>query len=242
MARGNNPPTAPPPADRVQNAAAFQITGVDFAGPVILRDNSKAWIALFTCAVYHAAHLELVTSISTETFLLAFHRLIEENLQSYAVTMELISKELPSFNSICLFRGSARRKEFLKAVGITHVLNTADGKAFGQVNTGADYYADSNIKYMGLDLIDVPRTRIIDYFGTGINFIDQAVNSGGKILVHCLMGLSRSATIVAAYLMVKKNMTAVEALHTIRKQREVRPNDGFLVQLLQLEAKGLEGK
>ncbi|KFM65466.1 Dual specificity protein phosphatase 3, partial [Stegodyphus mimosarum] len=138
--------------------------------------------------------------------------------------------------------GSARRKEFLKAVGITHVLNTADGKAFGQVNTGADYYADSNIKYMGLDLIDVPRTRIIDYFGTGISFIDQAVNSGGKILVHCLMGLSRSATIVAAYLMVKKNMTAVEALRTIRKQREVRPNDGFLVQLLQLEAKGLEGK
>lgn len=56
------------------------------------------------------------------------------------------------------------------------------------------------------------------------------------------MGLSRSATFVAAYLMVKKNMTAIEALRTIRKQREVRPNDGFLVQLLQLESKGLEKK
>ncbi|XP_035230281.1 uncharacterized protein LOC118202237 [Stegodyphus dumicola] len=72
----NNPPTAPQSSDRVQDAAAFQITGMDFAGPVILRDNSKSWIALFTCAVYRAAHLELVTSISTETFLLAFHRFV----------------------------------------------------------------------------------------------------------------------------------------------------------------------
>ncbi|XP_035212564.1 uncharacterized protein LOC118186567 [Stegodyphus dumicola] len=76
FAKGNNPPTAPPPADRVQDAPAFQIAGMDIAGPVILRDNSKAWIALFTCAMYRAVHLELVTSMSTETFLLAFHRFV----------------------------------------------------------------------------------------------------------------------------------------------------------------------
>ncbi|XP_035229606.1 uncharacterized protein LOC118201589 [Stegodyphus dumicola] len=75
-AKGNNPPTAPPPADRIQDAAAFQITGVDFTGLVILRDNSKAWIALFTCAMNRAVHHELVISMSTETFLLAFHRFV----------------------------------------------------------------------------------------------------------------------------------------------------------------------
>ncbi|XP_054711195.1 dual specificity protein phosphatase 3-like [Uloborus diversus] len=136
--------------------------------------------------------------------------------------------------------GSARKKEFLRAVGITHVLNTAEGTSFGQVNTGLDYYSDSGIKYLGLDLIDAPRTRIIDYFDQGVNFIEDSVNNGGKVLVHCLMGLSRSATFVAAYLMIKKKMTAVEALRTIRSQREVRPNDGFLVQLIQLESKGLD--
>ncbi|CAL1274670.1 unnamed protein product [Larinioides sclopetarius] len=138
------------------------------------------------------------------------------------------------------FRGSARKKDFLQAVGITHVLNTAEGSNFGQVNTGTDFYADAGIKYLGFDLVDAPRTRIIDHFDQGVSFIDEGVSSGGKVLVHCLMGLSRSATFVAAYLMIKKNMKAKEALHTIRKQREVRPNDGFLVQLLQLQAKGLD--
>lgn len=75
-AKNNKPPTAPPPADRVQDSNVFQVIGVDFAGPVILRDNSKSWICLFTCAVYRAVHLELVTSLSTETFLLAFHRFV----------------------------------------------------------------------------------------------------------------------------------------------------------------------
>ncbi|XP_035222372.1 uncharacterized protein LOC118195225 [Stegodyphus dumicola] len=46
---------------------------MNFDDPVILIGNSKAWIALFTCAMYRAVHLELVTSMSTETFLLAFH-------------------------------------------------------------------------------------------------------------------------------------------------------------------------
>ncbi|GFU23840.1 dual specificity protein phosphatase 3 [Nephila pilipes] len=136
--------------------------------------------------------------------------------------------------------GSARKKDFLQAVGITHVLNTAEGSDFGQVDTGKNFYCDAGIKYLGFNLIDAPRTRIIEYFDQGVNFIDEGVNSGGKVLVHCLMGLSRSATFVAAYLMIKKNMKAKEALLTIRKQREVRPNDGFLVQLLQLEAKGLD--
>lgn len=64
----------------------------------------------------------------------------------------------------------------------------------------------------------------------------------GKVLVHCLMGISRSATFVAAYLMMKKNMSTKDALFTLRKQREVRPNTGFLVQLLQLEEKGFDKK
>ncbi|XP_042909027.1 uncharacterized protein [Parasteatoda tepidariorum] len=75
-AKSVDPPTASPPADKVQDAAVFQVTGVDFAGPVILKDNSKAWICIFTCAVYRATHLELVTSLSTEAFLLCFHRFV----------------------------------------------------------------------------------------------------------------------------------------------------------------------
>ncbi|KFM65415.1 hypothetical protein X975_11953, partial [Stegodyphus mimosarum] len=50
--------TAPPPEDRLREAAVFEICGVDLAGPKILRGNKKSWICLFTCAVYREVHLE----------------------------------------------------------------------------------------------------------------------------------------------------------------------------------------
>ncbi|XP_076283978.1 uncharacterized protein LOC143210727 [Lasioglossum baleicum] len=63
-------------AHRVRDAAIFEITRMDFAGPVFLRGRQKAWICLFTCAVYQAVHLELVTSLSTKTFLDSLRRFI----------------------------------------------------------------------------------------------------------------------------------------------------------------------
>ncbi|OXA44276.1 hypothetical protein Fcan01_20417 [Folsomia candida] len=72
-------PCVPPaslPEDRVKTAQAFQITGVDLAGPIILRNQTKCWMVLFTCAVYRCVHLELVTSLSTEDFLMALWRFI----------------------------------------------------------------------------------------------------------------------------------------------------------------------
>ena len=64
------------PEDRVKDAKVFEVVGIDYAGPVYLREGQKAWISLFTCAVYREIHLELVTSLSTEGFLGAFRRFI----------------------------------------------------------------------------------------------------------------------------------------------------------------------
>ncbi|XP_035225287.1 uncharacterized protein LOC118197844 [Stegodyphus dumicola] len=64
------------PLDRIRDSAVFETTGVDLCGPLLLRPKSKAWIVLFTCAVYRAIHLEPVTSLSTETFLQALRRFI----------------------------------------------------------------------------------------------------------------------------------------------------------------------
>ncbi|XP_035230662.1 uncharacterized protein LOC118202597 [Stegodyphus dumicola] len=64
--------TAPLPADRIHEANPFEITGVDFAGPLFTKNGDKVYICLFTCAV----HLEIVSSLSTEHFLLAFRRFV----------------------------------------------------------------------------------------------------------------------------------------------------------------------
>lgn len=74
-----------PPEDRIREAAVFEVVGVDMAGPVHLADKTKAWIALYTCAVYRAIHLEVVTSLSTESFLQSLRRFIARRGRPYVI-------------------------------------------------------------------------------------------------------------------------------------------------------------
>lgn len=62
----------PLPLDRVRDADVFEVSGMDFAGPLYLKNGEKAWICLFTCAIYRVVHLELVSSLSTPHFMQAF--------------------------------------------------------------------------------------------------------------------------------------------------------------------------
>lgn len=57
----------------------------------------------------------------------------------------------------------------------------------------------------------------------------------GRVLVHCAMGVSRSATVVLAFLMICENMTLVEAIQTVQAHRDICPNSGFLRQLQVLD-------
>ena len=56
----------------------------------------------------------------------------------------------------------------------------------------------------------------------------------GRVYVHCQQGVSRSASIVLAFLMLKRSMNIKEAVKTVRAKREIFPNDGFLKQLCEL--------
>ncbi|CAG7837087.1 unnamed protein product [Allacma fusca] len=75
-AKGLETVPAPLPLDRVRMVSVYEVTGVDLAGPLFLKGGQKAWIVLYTCAVYRALHLELVTSLSTEVFLQSLRRFI----------------------------------------------------------------------------------------------------------------------------------------------------------------------
>lgn len=69
-------PMAPLPLERVRDPVAFEVCGIDMAGPVYLKENVKAYITVFSCAVVRAIHLELVLSLSTESFIQALRRFI----------------------------------------------------------------------------------------------------------------------------------------------------------------------
>ncbi|XP_058245309.1 dual specificity protein phosphatase 26-like isoform X2 [Hemibagrus wyckioides] len=102
---------------------------------------------------------------------------------------------------------------------------------------GDDFYSGMGITYLGIEAHDSPAYDMSVNFNTGAEFIHNALRTGGKILVHCHVGVSRSATIVLAYLMLKHNMTLVEAVNTVKQGRGIIPNRGFIRQLVDLHVK-----
>ncbi|XP_022821866.1 dual specificity protein phosphatase 3-like isoform X3 [Spodoptera litura] len=131
---------------------------------------------------------------------------------------------------------AAKDKAFLRRMGINYVLNTAEGKRYTQVDTDHLYYRDCpGLRYKGFQLMDLPSTDISRYFHIAANFIDEGISSGGRVLVHCFMGVSRSATCALAFLMIKRGMSLAEALGTVRCRRDIHPNEGFIRQLQQLD-------
>lgn len=122
----------------------------------------------------------------------------------------------------------------LRNLGITHLLNVAQGDSNYHVNGNNVLYHKVNIEYMGLEATDQMNFDLSIYFEKGANFIEKGLKSGGKVMVNCKQGASRSATLVLAYLMMKCHMTAKEAVRTVRAKREIDPNEGFLQQICNL--------
>ena len=74
-------PVPPPlPVFRVREAPPFTTTGIDFAGPLFIKENneceSKVWVCLFTCCVTRAIHLDIVNNMSVQSFIRCFRRFV----------------------------------------------------------------------------------------------------------------------------------------------------------------------
>uniref|UniRef100_A0A3B5KBR3 Dual specificity protein phosphatase n=1 Tax=Takifugu rubripes TaxID=31033 RepID=A0A3B5KBR3_TAKRU len=123
---------------------------------------------------------------------------------------------------------AARDKGSLHSLGITHVVNAAHGpstpppKCCFHVNTGPRFYRDMNVDYYGVEADDA--TEFI--LSAEVSIGDVSVP--GRVLVHCLMGVSRSATLVLAFLMIVEGLTLREAAAAVRPHRDICPNPGFL--------------
>lgn len=81
-----------------------------------------------------------------------------------------------------------------------------------------------------LQEFDVPHTNLFQYFKQTYHFIERYP---GKTLVHCHASVSRSPTIVLAYLMKRFSLTLSQAYHYVQSSHgSIQPNMGFMRQLM----------
>lgn len=77
-------------------------------------------------------------------------------------------------------RNVAKNLNLLLSLGITHVVNAAQGVGFGMVDTNEHFYHPVNIRYMGLAVCDDSNVAINEYFESVSNFIDDALLQKGQ--------------------------------------------------------------
>lgn len=117
---------------------------------------------------------------------------------------------------------AANDRQWLIDNGITHVLGLVDGQ---------NRYSD--ISYLVYkDILDSPTQNLVVYFSHAFKFIDDSLACGGRVLIHCHAGISRSTSVVVGYLMYKYGMSLNQAFGITKSARPiVNPNYGFFLQL-----------
>lgn len=114
--------------------------------------------------------------------------------------------------------------DILKEYGIRHILSIG-------VNIFEKY---DDIQYHTCDLLDLPESNILPSVNKCVDIIHA--NRKENILVHCNAGVSRSPSIVIAYLIIIMKLSYDEAYNTVKSARScIRPNDGFVKQLRGIE-------
>jgi len=130
-----------------------------------------------------------------------------------------------------LFLGNfqaGRSETFLRERGITHVLEFFDSpQRRNQLLPEC-----SGIVHRQMFFEDRAHARLADIESEAFAFLDDALVGSGKVLVHCTMGVSRSASVVTFYLMRRESMSFRDAYDHVQTRRPcVDPNASFRKQL-----------
>uniref|UniRef100_A0A8C5KH47 Dual specificity phosphatase 16 n=1 Tax=Jaculus jaculus TaxID=51337 RepID=A0A8C5KH47_JACJA len=119
-------------------------------------------------------------------------------------------------------------KELMQQNGIGYVLNASS------TCPKPDFIPEAH--FLRVPVNDSFCEKILPWLDKSVDFIEKAKASNGCVLVHCLAGISRSATIAIAYIMKRMDMSLDEAYRFVKEKRPtISPNFNFLGQLLDYE-------
>jgi len=119
---------------------------------------------------------------------------------------------------------TAQNHEELKKLKISHICI---------VGTGLKAFYPKEIRYKYIDIEDDAGEFIINFFPEAIRFIDDG-RKHGNVLVHCKSGISRSASIILAYIICRLGKSYKAAYRQVNNARPcINPNEGFVKQLRQ---------
>ncbi|XP_070851567.1 protein phosphatase Slingshot isoform X3 [Drosophila suzukii] len=118
---------------------------------------------------------------------------------------------------------NASNLEELQKNGVRHILN---------VTREIDNFFPGTFEYFNVRVYDDEKTNLLKYWDDTFRYITRAKAEGSKVLVHCKMGVSRSASVVIAYAMKAYQWEFQQALEHVKKRRScIKPNKNFLNQL-----------
>lgn len=133
-----------------------------------------------------------------------------------AIVSPIIGGDKPTPSRVLLGAELAARDGAKLALeGVTHVINCA-----GIICAN---HHPASFTYLKLNLQDTAREDISAAFYDSLDFMHSALSSGGTVFVHCQHGVSRSATIVIAYLMWRDGLSCAEAATQHRQPRDASP-------------------
>uniref|UniRef100_A0A4X1UF29 Dual specificity protein phosphatase 8 n=1 Tax=Sus scrofa TaxID=9823 RepID=A0A4X1UF29_PIG len=130
-----------------------------------------------------------------------------------------------------LYLGSQKdvlNKDLMTQNGISYVLNASNSCP------KPDFICES--RFLRVPINDNYCEKLLPWLDKSIEFIDKAKLSSCQVIVHCLAGISRSATIAIAYIMKTMGMSSDDAYRFVKDRRpSISPNFNFLGQLLEYE-------
>ncbi|XP_057476758.1 protein-tyrosine-phosphatase MKP1-like [Actinidia eriantha] len=122
----------------------------------------------------------------------------------------------------------AKDRDILKQNGITHILNC--------VGFVCPEYFKADFVYRTLWLQDSPSEDITSILYDVFDYFEDVREKSGRVFVHCCQGVSRSTSLVIAYLMWREGQSFDDAFQYVKAARGIAdPNMGFACQLLQCQ-------